>query len=127
MLLWCCTSWLGCPEPEADLELPQQSVVCDAPGNLVQKTPPSLPPFCYENVAYGPDDERLHRCFFRGERPVCGPYWQHGEPTPAGSYDCTCNVPGSRDEAYLTVVVEIPDAGNCESALDTACPLAPVL
>jgi hypothetical protein len=124
VLLWCVTGLLACSEPEPEVEPPPHSV-CDAEGNLVQKSPAVLPS-CYDNVAYGPDDERLHRCFFRGERSVCAPPWRRSEPTPAGPYECTCAVPRSRNDAYLTVVVDIPDAGNCETALETACPFDPL-
>jgi hypothetical protein len=126
VLLWCLTSLLACPEPEADAEVePQQRSVCDAEGNLVQKAPAQRP-YCYDNVAYGPDDERLDRCFFRGELSVCAPLWNLTEPTPAGPYECRCNDARNLDEVYLTVYVDIPDAGNCEAALEAACPVEPL-
>ncbi|MEY4551578.1 MAG: hypothetical protein RL685_7773 [Pseudomonadota bacterium] len=88
VLLWCLTGLLACPEPEGDAEVdPQQPSVCDAEGNLVQKAPAQLRS-CSDNVAYGPDDERLHICFF-AERSVCARPWNRTEPTPAGPFDCT--------------------------------------
>lgn len=124
VLLCCVTSLLACPESGTPTDPPQPRLSCDAEGNLVQKSP--VPPiFCYDNQTYGLDDTRLDQCYFRGERPVCAPRWSSGDPTPAGPYACTCNVPRSRNYAFLAKSAEIADAGDCESALETACPFDP--
>jgi len=121
MLLGCSTlGVLACPEPEAEAVLETPRLVCDAEGNLVQKAGILLPG-CGFLAAYGPNDERRHRCTFRGERPVCGLSWSPDDPTPAGPYACTCNVPSSRDAVLLPYSVNIPDASDCEAALDAAC------
>jgi hypothetical protein len=125
VLLWWFTGLLACPEPAATVEPPAQRASCDAEGNLVEKSP-AQPVGCYDNQTYGLDDDRLNRCYFRGERGVCAPYWQSGDPTPAGPYACTCNARLNRDHAFLAQSVEIADAGDCQSALERACPFDPL-
>ena len=62
MLLGCSTlGALACPEPEAEEVLEAPRLVCDAEGNLVQKAGILLPG-CGFLAAYGPNDERRHRC-----------------------------------------------------------------
>lgn len=68
-------------------------------------------PYCSRAVLYGPDGPGQNvDCHY--ESPLPG--WREGDPTPAGSYDCQCDLP-------LGPHIAVDNANDCESALAATC------